>query len=51
MEKPFTDKPWIDNCLRHLMNVRDTCFIKYCRAKNATEELKIHAEYKIIRNE
>ena len=33
------------------MRVRDACFIKYCRAKKATEKLKIHAEYKVLRNE
>ena len=32
------------------MHVRDACFIKYCRAKKATEKLKIHAEYKVLRN-
>ena len=50
-EKSLFDKPWIDNYLRHLMRVRDACFIKYCRAKKATEKLKIHAEYKVLRNE
>ena len=50
-EKSLIDKPWIDNYLRHLMAVRDACCIKYCRAKKATEKLKIHAEYKVLRNE
>ena len=36
-EKSLIDKPWIDNYLRHLMRVRDACFMKYCRAKKATE--------------
>ena len=38
--KTITDKPRNDNHLRHLMRVRDVCFIKYCRAKKATEKLK-----------
>ena len=42
-EKCIIEKPWIDNYLRHLMRVRDVCFIKYCRAKKVTEKLKIHA--------
>ena len=50
-EKSLIDKPWIDNYLRHLMRVRDVCFIKCCGAKKATEKLKIHAEYKVLRNE
>ena len=51
-EKSLFDKPWIDNHLRHLMRVRYACFIKYCRAKKAREKkLKIHAEYKVLRNE
>ena len=50
-EKPIIDKPWIDNNLRHLMRVRDACFVKYCRARKAAEKLKIHAEYKVLRNE
>ena len=50
-EKSLIDKLWIDKHLRHLMHVRDACFIKYCRAKKATEKLKIHAEYKVLRNE
>ena len=50
-EKSLIDKPWIDNHLRHLMRVRDACFIKYCKAKKATEKLKNHAEYKVLRNE
>ena len=33
------------------MRVRDVCFIKCCGAKKATEKLKIHAEYKVLRNE
>ena len=34
------------------MRVRDACFIKYFRAKKATEKKKkIHAEYKEIRKE
>ena len=33
------------------MPVRDACFIKYCRAKKTTEQLKIHVEYKTLRNE
>ena len=37
--------------MRHLMRVRDACFIKYYRAKKATEKLKILAENKIWRNE
>ena len=50
--KSLIDKPWIDNHLRHLMRVRYACFIKYCRAKKAREKkLKIHAEYKVLRNE
>ena len=43
--------PRIDNYLRHLMRVRDACFIKYYRTKKATEKLKILAEDKIWRNE
>ena len=39
-EKSLIDKPWIDNHLQHFMRVRDACFIKYCRAKKATEKLK-----------
>ena len=31
------------------MRVRDTCFMKYRRAKK--KKLKIYAEYKILRNE
>ena len=50
-EKSSIDKPWIDNNLRHLMRVRDACFVKYCRAIKAAEKLKIHAEYKVLRNE
>ena len=50
-EKLLIDKPWIDNHLRHLRRVRDACFIKYCRTKKAKEKLKIHAEYKVLRNE
>ena len=51
-EKSLFDKPRIDNYLRHLMRVRDAaCFIKYCRAKKAIEKLKIHTEYKVLRNE
>ena len=38
--KIIIDKPWNDNYLRHLMRVRDVYFIKYCRAKKATENLK-----------
>ena len=33
------------------MRVRDACFIKYCRAKKATEKLKNHAQYNVLRNE
>ena len=33
------------------MRVRDVCFIKCCGTKKATEKLKIHAEYKVLRNE
>ena len=33
------------------MCVRDAYFIKYCRAKRATEKLKIHLEYKVLKNE
>ena len=33
------------------MHVRDAGFLKYCRAKKATEKLKVHAEYKVLRNE
>ena len=33
------------------MRVRDACFIKYCRAKKATEKLKNLAQYKVLRNE
>ena len=50
-EKSLIDKPWINNYLLHLMLVRDTCFIKYCRAKKATEKSKTYVEYKILRNE
>ena len=50
-KKSLIDKPWIDNYLRQLMRVKDACFIKYCRAKKETEKLKIHAEYKVLRNE
>ena len=50
-EKSLIDKPWIDNYLRHLMRVRDVYFKKYRRAKKATEKLKNHAEYKVLRNE
>ena len=32
------------------MLVRVTCSVKYCRAKKATEKLKIHAKYNILRN-
>ena len=39
------------NYLRHLMRFRDASFIKYFRAKKATEKLKIHGEYKVLRNE
>ena len=46
-EKSLIDKPWIDNYLLHLMRVRDACFIKYCRAKKATEKLKNHAQYNV----
>ena len=49
--KSLIDKPWIDNHLRHLKRVRDGGFIKYCRAKKATEKLQIHPEYKVLRNE
>ena len=52
LSKSLIDKTWIDNQLRHLMRVRDACFIKYFRAKKATEKKKkIHAEYKVLRNE
>ena len=50
-EKSLIDEPWIDNYLRHLMRVRDACFIKYCRAKKATQRLEIHVEYKVLRDE
>ena len=50
-EKSLIGKPWIDNYLRHLMRVRDACFIKYCRAKKATQRLEIHVEYKVLRDE
>ena len=50
-EKFLIDKPWIDNYLQHLMCVRDACFVEYCRAKKTTEKIKIHAEYKVLRNE
>ena len=50
-EKSRIGKPWIDNYLRHLMRVRDACFIKYCRAKKATQKLEIHVEYKVLRDE
>ena len=50
-EKFLIDKPWTGNYLRHLMHVKDACFIKYCRSKKATEKIRIHAEYKIQRNE
>ena len=50
-EKSHFDKPWIDNYLRHLMCIRDACFIKYYRARKAIEKLKIHTEYKTLRNE
>ena len=33
------------------MRVRDACFIKYCRAKKATEKLKNLAQFKVLRNE
>ena len=33
------------------MHVRDAGFLKYCRAKKATEKLKVHAKYKVLRNE
>ena len=46
----LTNLPWIDNYLRYLMRARDACFIKYCRAKIATEKIKIQAKYKILRN-
>ena len=49
-EKSLIEKPWIDNYLRHLMLIGDTCFIKYCRAKKTTKKCKIHAEYNILRN-
>ena len=32
------------------MRIRDACFIKYCCAKKAIEKLKIHTEYKTLRN-
>ena len=35
-KKSLIDKPWIDNYLQHLMRVRDSCFIKYCRAKKTS---------------
>ena len=50
-KKSLIDEPWIDNYLRHLMRVRDACFIKYCRAKKATQKLEIHVEYKVLRDE
>ena len=33
------------------MGVRDACLTKCCRAKKATEKLKFHAEYKVLKNE
>ena len=50
-EKSLIDNQWFDNYLQHLMCLRDVCFIKYCRAKKLTEKLKIHTEYKVLRNE
>ena len=50
-EKYLMDKPWIENHLRHLLQVRDAFFIKYCRAKKTIGKLKIHAEYKVLTNE
>ena len=51
-EKYLIGKPWIDNYLGHVMRVRDACFIKYCRAKKSNKKkIKIHAEYKVLRNE
>ena len=50
-EKSLIDNQWLDNYLQHLMCMRDVCFIKYCRAKKLTEKLKIHTEYKVLRNE
>ena len=46
-EKSLIDRPWIDNYLKHLMRVRDACFMKYCRTKKAIEKLKIYMDCKI----
>ena len=32
------------------MRFGDACLIKYCRAKKATEKVKIHAGYKVLTN-